>query len=304
VPPVPPVGQAVRPGGRDFSPDFRYAPRRGGPAAPAKPAGGCPLLSLDRGTRRAQVRQGRVDSCSTFLAGSDALSQFLLGCVVLLCLWQLLKPGSLSKSPVLDGILRRSGSFVAFALAIFTLTRGELGLAIPLFILAAGLRGWLPQISRGGFSRPRTRTAFVRTTFVTVMLDPMRQPVDGQITRGRFAGRKLSDLQPGELLALRHEVAADFFGRSILEAYLDRRLAGWREHFQDDAAAGRRDRASSDAMSKQEAYEILGVQPGAGADDIRRAHRTLMKKIHPDKGGTTQMAARVNQARDILLEGH
>lgn len=230
------------------------------------------------------------------------MSQFILGCVVLLCLWRLLKPGSLSKSVALDGILRRSGSFIAFALAIFTLTRGEVGLAIPLLILAAGLRGWLPNISKGGFSR--SRVAFVRTTFVTVELDASRQPVDGQVTKGRFTGRRLSGLQAGELLALRREVAADFFARSILEAYLDRRLAGWREHFQEDAATGRRGGVSSDAMSKQEAYEVLGVQPGASADDIRRAHRTLMKKIHPDKGGTTQMAARVNQARDILLEGH
>jgi hypothetical protein len=232
------------------------------------------------------------------------LSQFILGCVVLFCLWRLLKPGSFSKSPALDALLRRSGSFVAFALAIFTLTRGEIGLAIPLFVLAAGLRGWLPRISGEGISRFRTRASFVQTAFIIVALDPQRQPVDGQVMAGRFTGRKLSDLQPGELLALRREVAADFFGRSILEAYLDRRLPGWREHFQDDAAAGRRNRASSDAMTKQEAYEILGVQPGASSDDIRRAHRTLMKKIHPDKGGTTQMAARVNQARDILLEGH
>jgi hypothetical protein len=111
-------------------------------------------------------------------------------------------------------------------------------------------------------------------------------------------------MQPGELLALRAEISADFVGRSILEAYLDRRLAGWREHFQDDANARRRGGATSDALSKQEAYEILGVQPGANAEEVRRAHRTLMKKIHPDKGGTTQMAARVNRARDVLLEGH
>ncbi|MDQ0393925.1 DnaJ domain-containing protein [Labrys monachus] len=232
------------------------------------------------------------------------MSQLILGCVVLLCLWQLLKPGSLSKSPALDRLLRRGGSFLAFALAIFMLTRGEIGLAVPLFILAAGLRGWLPRMSKTAFPRPHLRGNYVRTATMTVMLDPTRRPVDGQVTAGRFAGRKLSTMQPAELLALRQEIAADFFGRSILEAYLDRRLSGWREHFQDDSAAGRRGGASSDSMSKQEAYEILGVQPGSSADDIRRAHRTLMKKIHPDKGGTTQMAARVNQARDILLESH
>lgn len=232
------------------------------------------------------------------------MSQILLGCVILLCLWRLFKPGTLSKSPFLDGVLRRSGSFIAFSLGIFMFTRGEVGIGIPLLILAAGLQGLLPGISSKGFSRPRPRTVFVRTAFITMVLDSTRRPVDGRVTRGRFTGRKLSDLKAGELLLLRKDVEADFLGRSILEAYLDRRLAGWREHFQDDAAAGRRGGVSSDAMSKQEAYEVLGVQPGASTDDIRRAHRTLMKKIHPDKGGTTQMAARVNQARDILLEGH
>ena len=144
----------------------------------------------------------------------------------------------------------------------------------------------------------------MRTADLVIMLDAARQPVDGQVIRGRFSGRQLSTMQPGELLALRQQIAADFVGRSILEAYLDRRLAGWREHFKDDANPGRRGGGASDTVSKQEAYEILGVKPGASTEEIRRAHRTLMKKIHPDKGGTTQMAARVNRARDILLEGH
>jgi len=231
------------------------------------------------------------------------LSQFILGCVVFFCLWQLLKPGAFSKSPAIDRLLRSGGSFLAFALGMFTLTRGEFGLAIPFLILAAGLRGWLPKLSGGIPGSPAGGWA-VRTAFITMRLDSTRQPVDGQVTGGRFIGRALSSMQPQELLALRREIAADLIGRSVLEAYLDRRLAGWREHFQDDAAAGGGRRTTSDSMSKQEAYQILGVQPGAGTEEIRRAHRTLMKKIHPDKGGTTQMAARVNQARDVLLEGH
>jgi len=94
--------------------------------------------------------------------------------------------------------------------------------------------------------------------------------------------------------------------RRSFVAYFDRGQARRREDAQRNTAAGQdRGRAApSGEMTKEEAYQILGLQPGAGADDITRAHRAIMKKLHPDQGGSTYLAARVNQAKDVLFRRH
>jgi len=91
---------------------------------------------------------------------------------------------------------------------------------------------------------------------------------------------------------------------ALLESYLDRRFPAWRQNAQGDAAGGQRRAAATGKMTDEEAYQILGLQPGATRDDIGRAHRALMKKLHPDQGGSTYLAARVNEAKDTLLRAH
>jgi hypothetical protein len=102
----------------------------------------------------------------------------------------------------------------------------------------------------------------------------------------------------------REGLATDPDGARLLEAYLDRRAPGWREDADRHRDPGQGRAPGAGAMTDQEAYEILGLQPGAGEEAVREAHRALMKRIHPDAGGTSGLAARVNQAKDTLLKKH
>ena len=87
----------------------------------------------------------------------------------------------------------------------------------------------------------------------------------------------------------------------LLKLYLDRRFPGWRQHAETDAHARSTGAAVSGIMSEQDAYQILGLEPGQSREAIRAAYRAAMKKVHPDQGGATDVAVRLNQARDRLL---
>ena len=93
-------------------------------------------------------------------------------------------------------------------------------------------------------------------------------------------------------------------GLGLLASYFDRWYPGWRENADGGAAAGQVHPPPGNKMTAEEAQQILGVAPSASAEDISRAHRLLMKKIHPDQGGSTYLAARVNEAKDVLLRRH
>ncbi|MBI1209038.1 MAG: DnaJ domain-containing protein [Azospirillum sp.] len=148
----------------------------------------------------------------------------------------------------------------------------------------------------------------IETRFLRMTLDHRTGAVESEIMRGRLRGRSLDKLVLTELLGLLAECrSGDPQSTSVLETYLDRVHEGeWRVL---DAAAAAKAGANSESearagnglMNAEEAYGILGLQPGASAEAIKEAHRRLMVAVHPDRGGSTYLAAKINQARDALL---
>ena len=137
----------------------------------------------------------------------------------------------------------------------------------------------------------------VETSWLRMSLDHTSGAMDGVVLRGTCRGRRLGELSLGELQGLAADCRADADSAALLEAYLDRLHPGWRtgEHPSGPPPT------PSAAMSRDEAWRILGLEPGAGEAAIRAAHRRLMKKLHPDQGGSSYLAAKINQAKDLLL---
>jgi hypothetical protein len=201
-------------------------------------------------------------------------------------------------------ILKAAGGLISLGLAVFLGLRGEIWVAVPLGAFGLGLLGWMPFGPAGFSARTKKtggQTSHVRSANFEMELDHDTGEMRGRVVAGRHQGVELSRLDVKTLVGMLTEI--DDESRALLMAYLDRRDAGWREHAQGDAAAGRA-AASNGKMSEQEAYQILGVQSGASTNEISRAHRTLMKKFHPDQGGSTYLAARINEAKEVLLRSH
>ncbi len=153
--------------------------------------------------------------------------------------------------------------------------------------------------SSGGFSSPGAgQRTEVRTALLQAWIDHGTGDVGGTVLSGRFVGRVLESLADGELLDFHAECAADPDSLKVLEAYLDRRLgADWRTARQPPPSGSRT------GMSRDEALAVLGLAEGATPDEIRAAHRRLIQRMHPDVGGSADLAARINQAKDVLLKG-
>jgi DnaJ domain len=236
----------------------------------------------------------------------------IAGVVAVFLLYSLLQMFRAANPAVLARAIKIGGGVVSLAVAVFTGIKGELAVAIPLGIFGAGLLGWSPFGSSGfgsigGMFGSRTarstgQTSQVRSQFLDMTLDHDNGGLTGRIVAGPNAGHSLDEFDLPQLAAMMAGFDAE--STALLESYLDRRFPAWRQNAEGHAAGGQGRAASSGKMTDEEAYQILGLQPGAGRDEIGRAHRALMKKLHPDQGGSTYLAARVNEAKDTLLRTH
>lgn len=224
----------------------------------------------------------------------------LAGIAALVILWYGLHVFRTANPAVLARTVKVIGGVLSLAAATVIGLRGNIVVAVPLGMFGLGLLGWAPFGPAGFSSRTRRgsgQQSKVRSAFLDMTLDHDTGALTGVIIDGPNTGRALSDFDRDGLLQLMRGFDDD--SRQLLAGYLDRRFPDWRDGAGSDAPHGRA--PSSGKMTREEAYQILGLQPGASEKAITSAHRNLMKRLHPDQGGSTYLAARVNEARDLLL---
>ena len=158
------------------------------------------------------------------------------------------------------------------------------------------------QMLRSRTASAQTRRAgqssTIRTEFLAMELQHESGQLDGRVLKGSFAEKMLSSLALPQLLQLREQCAADADSMQVLEAYLDRVHKEWRSQSE---YAGPAEPLDDLPMTRAVALEILGLEEGASTGDITAAHRTLMQKLHPDRGGSDYLAKKINLAKDFLL---
>jgi hypothetical protein len=146
------------------------------------------------------------------------------------------------------------------------------------------------------------QTSQVESRYVRMNLNHVSGEIDGVILAGGLKGRRLSELSLAQAVELLRECRTqDEESARLVQAFLDR-VHGEAWHAQAGAESAR-DAGPSSAisMTRGEAYEILGLESGASDQEIIATHRRLMQKFHPDRGGSDYLAARINQAKDVLL---
>ncbi|WP_417519153.1 molecular chaperone DnaJ [Marinobacter sp.] len=188
---------------------------------------------------------------------------------------------------------------ILFALLVFLL---------PLLrrVLPSLLMGRVAGLGMGGAKAKPGSQSHVSSDILDMTLDHDSGTMSGEVLKGPMAGRALADLGESDFIELLQYCRDnDEDSARLLETYLDRRFGdSWRADDPagaDDAAGSEREHSGSGGLTDSEALDILGLEAGASRDEIVQAHRRVMQKIHPDRGGSNYLAARVNEAKERLL---
>ena len=233
------------------------------------------------------------------------LPYFILGVALLVGLLLAARWFVSTEPSTVAKVLKRMALALIVSVALFFLFTGRLAWAfytlpalLPWFLRFRSLARTAKNFSRmsagagGGFSG---QTSDLKTRYLQMVLDHDSGELDGEVIEGKFAGRRLNELSLAELVDLLQTYwAEDGQSAQVLETYLDRTHGDWRE-------STARGKAETGTMTREEALQVLGLEAGAGEDDIKEAHHRLIAGLHPDRGGSTYLAAKINQAKDALL---
>jgi DnaJ-like protein len=185
--------------------------------------------------------------------------------------------------------------------AILAAGRGAVG---GLILIAA--IGWYfgARMARSRLRLSPGKRSTVRTAALEMELDHDTGGLEGLVLAGSHEGKMLGRMPLSDMKHLHGELSSDPESRQLLETYLDGRFPVWRKDAEADGSKRLGVAPSPGAMTKEEAYKVLGLEAGAAAADVRKAHRRLIQRLHPDVGGTSFLAARINEAKDVLLSNH
>lgn len=207
-----------------------------------------------------------------------------------------------AKPKHIASMLRMLGPLAMGGVGVVMSLAGRFSLGVPLVIFA--FSWWLRSFNRGKVKRSPGQKSTVRSASLEMMLDHETGAMNGVVLAGSFEGAVLDDLDEAALMELAAETANDSESAQLLEAYLDRRMPDWRANVESDPRARSASSSNTGAMTEQEAHQILGLEAGATVAQIRKAHRGLMQRVHPDVGGSAFLAQRINEAKDFLLRTH
>jgi hypothetical protein len=184
--------------------------------------------------------------------------------------------------------------------AAYMLFRGRFEIALVLGGIAFPIlrNGRIGRISFESDTPSGENTSAVRSRYIAMTLDHQSGEVTGKVIYGEFQGIDLINLGENETRRLLAAAQSDPDSLSLLETWLDKNRAGWREWFASHPEGNPSTAIDEDAI----AYEVLGLKPGASAEEIRAAHRKLMMGVHPDQGGSNFLASKINEAKDRLLK--